>query len=142
MNVVSITGWLLPKKPPEIKYFGSGSHRTRFVLKVNRNYQKSGEDKKVSFISCEVWGKPAENLFNRKGNGVGELGITGELVQDRWEKDGQKQSRVYINVSRIDYLRNGDDQQQTTGQPRPPAPQAQPVESYGKPIEDYDEVSF
>ncbi|EKU96655.1 single-stranded DNA-binding protein [Leptolyngbya sp. PCC 7375] len=139
MNNVSITGWLT--KPPELNRYDSGSLKAKFSLKVYRNYQKSGEQKQVSFILCEAWGKIAENLCNHKADGKGELGITGELIQDRWEKDGQKHSKVYINATRIDYLRDGDNKPQGDNpQARPPAPE--PVENHPHGVPDYDEIPF
>jgi hypothetical protein len=33
-----------------------------------------------------------------------QLAITGELVQDRWEQDGVKRSRVKVNVADIQLL--------------------------------------
>ena len=137
MNSVSITGWLV--KPPELQWHGSGSCKAKFSLKVYRNYQKAGERKQVSFILCEAWGNLAENLCNHKSGGKGELGVTGELIQDRWEKDGQKYSKVYVNAARIDYLRNGDDNPQGQPQPRPPAPEARPVSAGGV---DRSEIPF
>ena len=129
MNNVSITGWLV--KPPELQWFDSGSCKAKFSIKVYRNYQKGQERKEVSFFNCEVWGKIAENLCSHKADGSGELGVTGELLQDRWESNGQKQSRVYIKADRIDFLRNGDS---NNSQPRPPAPESRSVTAYDESI--------
>lgn len=136
MNNVSIIGRL--SMTPELRWYESGSCKARFSIAVDRNYQKQGQEKKVSFFWCEVWGKPAENLCQYRDQGD-QVAVTGELIQERWLEDSESRSRVYINASRIDYLRKkgeGNGQQQNS-QPRPPAPEGKPVATGGS-APDYD----
>ena len=52
----------------------------------------------VSYFDVKIYGKTAENLkpYLKKGQGVL---VVGALKQDRWEKDGKKFDKVYINRS-------------------------------------------
>lgn len=71
---------------------------------VNRSVKKndSWEDE-VSFFEVQVWGKTAENLKQYISKGK-QIGVEGSLIQNRWEKDGQKHSKVIINASSIQLL--------------------------------------
>lgn len=67
-------------------------------IAVNRSQKVNGEWTDVpSFFDVVIWGKSAENLKKFLGKGKG-ICVEGELQQDRWEKDGQKFSKIYINA--------------------------------------------
>ena len=142
MNNVSIIGRLT--MDPELRFYESGSCKAQFSIAVDRNYQKQGQEKQTSFFWCEVWGKPAESLCQYRSQGD-QVGVTGELIQERWQEGSETRSRIYINAARIDYLRkkgegNGSGQQQR----RPPAPAAKPIgmhgnDDYGRPVNQYDD---
>ena len=84
----------------EMGYTPSGAACLNFSLAVNRKYNDKEE---VSFIGCQVWNKTAEIMcqYCKKGS---QVGITGELIQDRWEKDGQKQSKIKVVVRNVQFL--------------------------------------
>lgn len=69
--------------------------------KVNDQWQDD-----ASFFYCTVYGKTAENLKQYLVKGQ-QVAIEGSLKQDRWEKDGQKFSKVSIQVSNIQLLGSG-----------------------------------
>ncbi|MCP3683364.1 MAG: single-stranded DNA-binding protein [bacterium] len=71
-----------------------GTEVCNFSLAVNRKYK--GEDK-VSYIDCTAWAKGAEILmqYAKKGS---QIIIDGRLEQQRWEKDGDKRSKVVIVI--------------------------------------------
>lgn len=77
-------------------YIGNGTARAMLSVAVNRS-KKVGEnyEDEVSYFDVTLWGKTAENLkpYLTKGK---QLLIKGYLKQDRWEKDGEKKSRVSI----------------------------------------------
>lgn len=77
------------------------------------------------FFTVEMWGKTAEiaSQYCKKGNFAI---ISGRLVQDTWEKDGEKREKVYITAERIDLppKTGGDDTAKSA------APAAKPT---GKP---------
>lgn len=70
----------------------------------NKSVKTNGEWKnKASFYDVILWGKLAGNLkpYLVKGKG---LAIVGTLDQDRWEKDGQAKSKIYITADSIKLL--------------------------------------
>jgi len=85
----------------EFGYLNSGSAKASFSIAVNRS-KKDGDQwvDEASFFPITVWGKTAENLHTRFVKGQ-QVIISGYLKQDRWEKDGQKQSATKIIVENI-----------------------------------------
>lgn len=87
-------------------YLQSGTARANISLAVNRS-RKDGEQwvDDVSFLDVTIWGKTAENLkpYLQKGK---QVAIDGYLKQDRWEKDGQKFSKVYIVANSVQLINN------------------------------------
>lgn len=85
-------------------YVGNGQARASFSIAVNHT-KKNGDEwvDEVDFFSITVWGKLAENLkpYLTKGK---QICVEGHLKQDRWEKDGQKQSRVSVVADNIQLL--------------------------------------
>ena len=86
-------------------YTSNGKARLNLSVAVNDGY---GENKTVSYFDVVYWGKPAEAIkaYITKGK---QLAIDGRLKQDRWEKDGNKYSRVYIIADNIQLLGGGAD---------------------------------
>ena len=85
-NVVTLRGRLT--RDPEAKQVGDKTV-VAFSLAVN------GYGEKVSFLDVEAWGKTAEVVEAYAGKGK-LVTVTGRLEQQRWEKDGQKRSRVIV----------------------------------------------
>lgn len=85
-------------------YVGNGQARASFSIAVNHT-KKNGDEwvDEVDFFQITVWGKLAENLkpYLTKGK---QICVEGHLKQDRWEKDGQKQSRVSVVADNIQLL--------------------------------------
>ena len=85
-------------------YVGNGQARANVSIAVNRS--KKEEDQwveEVNYFYVTIWGKTAENLkpYLTKGK---QICVEGHLKQDRWEKDGQKQSRVTIVADNVQLL--------------------------------------
>ena len=57
----------------------------------------------VSFVDFAVFGKTAEAIANYTNKGS-KIAISGYLKQDRWEKDGQKHSKISVVANRIELL--------------------------------------
>ena len=57
----------------------------------------------TSFFDVTAFGKTAEliNQYLSKGS---QIGITGSIRQESWEKDGQKRSRVVINAQNVQFI--------------------------------------
>ena len=89
-------------------FVGNGTAKAIASLAVNRSVKKgdSWEDE-VSYIDCEIWGKTAENLKDKLVRGK-QVCIRGYLKQDRWEKDGQKQSRLKVVAETVQLLGGGN----------------------------------
>jgi single-strand DNA-binding protein len=91
-------------------FVGNGTAKAIVSLAVNRSIKKgdSWEDE-VSYIDCEIWGKTAENLKDKLVKGK-QVCVHGYLKQDRWEKDGQKQSRLKVVAESVQLLGGGNKQ--------------------------------
>ena len=101
MNTANIIGNLT--RDPELKHSQSGKAIVNFSIAVQRKFKKDETD----FFECVAWDKTAELIAEHFCKGH-KIGITGDLQQQRWEKDGKKQSKVIINVSQIDFLQAKD----------------------------------
>ena len=86
---------------------GNGTAKAVVSLAVNRSVKKgeSWEDE-VSFFDVTIWGKTAQNLKASLTKGK-QICVEGYLKQDRWEKDGQKQSRINIVAEKVQLLGGG-----------------------------------
>jgi single-strand DNA-binding protein len=82
----------------------NGTARANVSVAVNRR-RKSGEEwvEDVSYFDITIWGKTAENLkpYLLKGK---QIAVDGHLKQDRWEKEGQKFSKVSIVADSVQLL--------------------------------------
>lgn len=85
-------------------YTPNGKARLNISIAVNDGY---GENEYTSYFDVVIWGKTAENIKPYIGRGK-QLCINGRLRQDRWEKDGQKNSRVTIVAETVQLLGGRD----------------------------------
>ena len=60
-----------------------------------RKISDGGYEDEAHFFDVTLWGKTAQTAADYLKKGSPVL-IEGELAQDRWEKDGQKRSKVKI----------------------------------------------
>lgn len=112
-------------------YTDGGTARANISIAVNRS-KRDGDNwvDEVHYFDVTIWGKTAENLkpYLLKGK---QVHVEGHLQQDRWEKDGQKYSRVSIVADNVQLLGNksesdarDDDENPRGSRPRfEPAPQ-------------------
>lgn len=95
LNSVSLMGRLT--RDIEVSYLSGGTACGKLSLAVNESKKdSSGKWMDVAnYFDVTVWGKTAENLkqFLLKGK---QIAVKGHLKQDRWDKDGQKFSKVYV----------------------------------------------
>ena len=100
INSVALVGRLT--RDAEIKREGL----IAFSLAVNRTVRDGDNWKdEASFFDCQHWTKADIAKYLTKGK---QIAIVGELIQDRWEKDGQARSRVIINVSQVQFIGSKD----------------------------------
>ena len=83
-------------------YVGNGTAKAVVNIAVNRGVKKGDKwEDETSFFDVVIWGKLAENLKQRLTKGK-QISVMGSLKQDRWEKDGQKQSKIYVNAEQVE----------------------------------------
>ena len=88
----------------DFAYTPSGTARLNLSIAVNRSEKRNDAwTDKVSYFDVTVWGKTAENIkpYLYKGK---QIAIGGYLDQQRWEKDGQKFSKVVIVANNVQLL--------------------------------------
>ena len=91
-------------RDPELRYVGNGTAVTDLGLAVNERVKRNEQwVEEVHFFYVTLWGRTAEvaNEYLSKGSSVL---IEGRLKQDRWEKDGQKHSKVQIVGEKMQML--------------------------------------
>ena len=92
----------------DFAYTPSGTARLNISIAVNRSVKKNGAwTDSVSFFDVTVWGKTAENIKSYLHKGK-QIAIDGYLDQQRWEKDGQKFSKVVIVANNVQLLGGSD----------------------------------
>lgn len=102
LNTLAIVGRLT--KDAELRYTASGQALAQFAIAVNRSVKNGDKWEDVaSFFDLTLWGKQAEGLNKYLTKGT-QVAVTGSLEQQRWEKDGQKQSKVAIHVESIQLI--------------------------------------
>jgi single-strand DNA-binding protein len=94
INHVVLVGRLT--RNAELKYTGRGA-----PVAVNQRRKKDDQwIDEANFFDVVLWGKSAESLAQYLVKGK-QVGIEGQLRQDRWEQDGQSRSRVEIVASNV-----------------------------------------
>lgn len=87
-----------------LEYLQSGTAVGKISLAVNRSVKKNDQwTDEASFFDVSLFGKQAESLKQSLVKGK-QIAVHGELRQDRWEKEGQKFSRVTVVASRVQLL--------------------------------------
>jgi single-strand DNA-binding protein len=105
INSVVLIGRLT--RDAELRYSNSGTAICKFSI-ANSYSRKQGDSwtEETSFFDAVLMGRRAEALHKYLTKGK-QIGIKGELRQDRWEQDGQKRSRVEIFVDDLNLLGGG-----------------------------------
>lgn len=92
-------------RDPELSYTPQGTAVCKLGLAVNNSYVTASGERKEDplFIDIVVWKKQAENCANylKKGRSIF---IEGRLQIDKWEKDGQKHSKIKVMASQVKFL--------------------------------------
>lgn len=108
-------------------YTGNGKARLNISIAVNDGY---GDNQYTSYFDVVVWGKTAENIKPYLGKGK-QICINGRLRQDRWESNGQKNSRVVIVAETVQLLGGRDNGAGSGGNYQQPAQQQAPAYNNG-----------
>jgi single-strand DNA-binding protein len=84
----------------------SGQTVCNFSIAVNRR-KKVGDqwEDEANYFDIVLWGKQADSLNRYLVKGK-QIGVDGELRQDRWQQDGQNRSKVVISANNVQLLGN------------------------------------
>src|SRR6266850_2949465 len=91
-------------RDPELRYIPSGTAVSDIGLAVNDRVKRGDQwVDEVTFVDITLWGRTAEiaNEYLSKGSPVL---IEGRLKLDRWEKDGQKHSKLKVTADKLQML--------------------------------------
>lgn len=91
-------------RDPELRYIPSGTAVSDVGLAVNDRVKKGDQwVDETTFVDVTLWGRTAEiaNEYLSKGSPVL---IEGRLKLDRWEKDGQKFSKLKVIGEKLQML--------------------------------------
>ena len=120
LNKVFLAGNLT--RDPEVRYLPSGMAVAEMGLAVNERYKDSTTDEwkeKAVFVDLVAWGRQAETVKDYLSKGSGIL-VEGRLQLDQWEtKQGEKRSRLRVNVSRLQMLDSKRTASATAGKVQP-----------------------
>ncbi|MCH4184032.1 MAG: single-stranded DNA-binding protein [Eggerthellaceae bacterium] len=126
INKVIISGNLT--RDPELYTTQSGTSILKIGVAVNdrvKNNQTGEWEDRPNYVDCTIFGNRATSLQNILAKGM-RVCIEGRLHWSQWEKDGQKRSKLDVNVSEVVLMQN-------SGQ----APQAQRVQPQTQPAQPY-----
>ena len=102
INSVTIIGRLT--RDIELKSTSGGLTIGKASIAINRRVKRGGEwVEEGNFFDVVMFGKTAENIAKYAGKGK-QIGITGELEQQRWEQDGQQRSKIVIIANTVQLL--------------------------------------
>lgn len=143
-DINSWTGTGRLTRDADLTYTQKQTAILKFSIASNRYKGGDGVDKEaVSFIDCQVWGKQATALspYLKKGS---QVGVTGELIQERWTDKEQKiRQKFTINASKILLIgKKGDGSQQAPPQDNKQEPSNIEFQDFDKNTLGDDEVPF
>ncbi len=105
LNTLTIIGNLT--RDAELKYTTSGTALCSFGIANKRSIKKGDSWEDVAqFFDITLWAKKAENLHKYLSKGT-KVCIEGELIQESYEKDGQKIQKIKIHCNEIHLLGGG-----------------------------------
>lgn len=126
INSVVIMGRLTYE--PELRSTQSGISVIRFQVACDRNYQKSGEERKADFIDVTAWRQTAEfvSRYFHKGS---MIAVEGSIQTDSYtDKDGNKSKSVQVVANNVSFC--GSKAETYQAENETPVAQDQPSPSY------------
>jgi len=133
MNVLNAIGNV--GKDAEVKYLASGDPILNFSFALTSGY---GDKQITSWLNCSLFGKRAETLAPMVLKGT-KIGITGEVVNREYEKDGAKRYSLECRLSNITLLGKKDDNVATQRQSEKPNEQKS---GFADPMDFEDSIPF
>lgn len=112
MNNVTMSGNLT--REPEVRTIPNSDYSVIAFGIANNDESKKQQDGSyeniASFFDCEYFTKKPQHWLAQLRKGIGVV-VYGSLKQERWEKDGVKQSRIKIKLSTYPLVLSGKDEQ-------------------------------
>jgi single-strand DNA-binding protein len=142
INHVVLVGRLT--RNAELKYTNNGSAVSKFSLAINQRRKKDDQWVDEShFFDIVLWGKTAESLNQYLVKGK-QVGVEGQLRQNRWEQDGQARSKVEIFATNVMLLGSGGGGAGGGSRQAPPDARSGDVPETGAPAPDNfeDDIPF
>ncbi|MBQ2313378.1 MAG: single-stranded DNA-binding protein [Treponema sp.] len=102
LNSVALVGRLT--RDAELSYLPSGMAVAAMSIAVNRGRKENDQwINEVNYFDISYFGKSAESVkpYLTKGK---QIAVQGSLRQERWEKDGQKFSKVRVVANTVELL--------------------------------------
>ena len=134
MNHITLSGNLT--REPEVRTIPNSEYSVIAFGLANNDQRKKMDtgafESIANFFDCEYFTKNPQHWLAQLRKGIGVV-VEGELLQDRWEKDGQNYSKVVVIVNQIDLLggpERQDGYQQGPQRQRPPQAQQSGPESF------------
>lgn len=101
INSVCLMGRLTYE--PELRMTPSGVAVISFQVACDRNYQKSGEERKADFIDVTAWRQTAEfvSRYFHKGS---MIAVQGSIQTENYtDKDGNKRKQVQVVADQVSF---------------------------------------
>ena len=101
INSVIIMGRLT--YDPELRTTPNGISVVRFQVACDRNFSRSGEERKADFIDVTAWRQTAEfgSRYFRKGS---MIAVEGSIQTDNFtDKDGNKRKSVQVVANNVSF---------------------------------------
>lgn len=124
VNTCALVGNIV--RDPDVKATTSGHTVMNFSIAVNereRNQQTGEYEDVPSYFECTMFGNRAEAVSRFIGKGS-KVAVRGHLKQRRWEKDGQRRSKVEVIVEDLDFMSRRSEEPTYEEPYRASAPQA------------------
>jgi single-strand DNA-binding protein len=104
MNVNRWVGIGRLVRDPELRHTAGGTAVCNFTLAIN-NRKKEGDVwvDDPAFIDIDVWEGQAEACAQYLAKGK-LAAVDGKIVQQRWEKDGEKRSKLAVRATNVQFL--------------------------------------
>lgn len=114
INNITLLGRL--GRDPDLQTFGSGNKVTlRLASSESWKNKQTGEKvEETCWVDAVAWNGLADVLHRYLAKGDQVL-VTGRLVLDEWEKDGQKRSKHYIKIRDFSFVGGKNDGQKQAG---------------------------
>jgi single-strand DNA-binding protein len=145
INHVVLVGRLT--RNAELKYTNNGAAVSKFSIAINQRRKKEEQwVDEAHFFDIVLWGKSAESINQYLVKGK-QVGVEGQLRQNRWEQDGQARSKVEIFATNVMLLGGGSGgggRQSASGPAESRSGSADPPPDGGQPTPDNfeDDIPF